>query len=85
MEKLNIEQIKIIEKKNNVVIDEDTMMYVGPNDPCWKKIPSEWLFCDCCGNQVISDNPEIAADGLCDRCNREINEDSQIIGWGKEE
>lgn len=43
------------------------------------------IICDCCGTQVISDDPEIAADMLCDRCNREINEDAEIIGWRKGE
>lgn len=73
MKKLNIEQIKIIEKKNNVVIDEDTMMYVGPNDPCWKKILSEWLLCDCCNNRPVSDTDGIAQPmGLCDQCHDKL-------------
>lgn len=42
-------------------------------------------ICECCGSRVISDDPEIAVAGLCDRCNREINEDAEIIGWGKGE
>ena len=43
------------------------------------------MKCECCGDYELSDDPEIASEGLCDRCNREINEDSQIIGWGKGE
>lgn len=34
------------------------------------------IYCECCGDQFLSDDPKIAAEGLCDRCNREINEDS---------
>ena len=41
--------------------------------------------CHCCGDYELSDDPEIAAEGLCDRCNREINEDAEIIGWRKGE
>lgn len=42
-------------------------------------------YCECCGDYELSDDPEIAAEGLCDRCNREINEDAEIIGWNKGE
>ena len=41
--------------------------------------------CECCNERILSDDPEIAAEMLCDRCNREINEDSQIIGYRKGE
>lgn len=43
------------------------------------------MKCECCGDHELSDDPEIAAEGLCDRCNREINEDAEIIGWNKNE
>lgn len=42
-------------------------------------------LCAHCGGQFISDDPEIAEQMLCDRCNREINENAEIIGWGKGE
>jgi hypothetical protein len=42
-------------------------------------------ICECCKSFVISDDPEIAEQMLCDRCNSEIEEDSQIIGWRKGE
>lgn len=42
-------------------------------------------YCECCGDYELSDDPEIAAEMLCDRCNREINEDAEIIGWNKNE
>lgn len=31
------------------------------------------IICDCCGTQVISDDPGIAKEMLCDRCADEIN------------
>lgn len=42
------------------------------------------IICDCCGTQVISDDPEIAEEGLCDRCADEINNE-EIIGYRKGE
>ena len=42
-------------------------------------------YCRACFDFEVSSDPEIAADGLCDRCNREINEDAEIIGWRKGE
>lgn len=42
------------------------------------------LFCECCGDQIISDAPEIMEHELCDRCYDEINGD-EIIGYGRGE
>lgn len=41
--------------------------------------------CECCNERIVSDDPEIAEQGLCDRCNDEINEDSRVIGYRKGE
>lgn len=78
------DQIRAMAKEHGVVIDEDTMMYVGPNDPCWKKIPATWLLCECCGTENVSDNPDLQAEMLCDRCADQINND-EIIGYRKGE
>ena len=62
-----------MERIRTEYFDEETK-YIGKNKAC-----------ECCNERILSDNPEIANQGLCDRCNREINEDAQIIGWRKGE
>lgn len=42
-------------------------------------------LCACCGNFWISDDDEIAAQELCDRCHAEINAPDDIVGWRKGE
>lgn len=53
------------------------------------KAEYEWykalMVCDCCGEREISDDDEIAAEQLCDRCFKEIQADNEVIGWGKGE
>lgn len=41
-------------------------------------------YCECCDMFTISDDDEIAAQGLCDHCYNELNND-EIIGWRKGE
>lgn len=53
-----------------------------------KKIAIERIgveYCAYCGERFVSDYPEIAKLGLCDRCFDEINDDNEIIGWRKNE
>jgi len=45
----------------------------------------ETKTCACCGQRWVSDDDEIAAQELCDRCHAEINAPDDIVGWGKGE
>lgn len=42
-------------------------------------------ICKCCGTNYVSDDDEIFAQELCDRCHNEINAPDDIIGWRKGE
>lgn len=44
----------------------------------------ETPICAHCGMFDVSDDPEIAEQGLCDSCYREVN-DYEIVGWRKSE
>ena len=77
----------ILETQHNVYIDPETDQYNlhSYDEPYgWQPIPAEWITCSHCGGHEISDDPEIAEQGLCDSCYREVN-DYEIVGWRKGE
>jgi hypothetical protein len=37
------------------------------------------MICECCKNNYLSDDPEIAVHGLCDLCAKQINDDFKPI------
>lgn len=45
---------------------------------------SEFKYCEHCGMDLISDDPDIAEERLCDKCADRINNEG-IIGYRKGE
>lgn len=63
---------------------EDEWSQMEP-DEIIAEIKSELaIYCEHCGMDLISDDPDIAEEMLCDRCADEIN-NPEIIGYRKGE
>ncbi|MBT8490942.1 MAG: hypothetical protein KJN62_07830 [Deltaproteobacteria bacterium] len=75
-----------LETKHNVYIDPKTDQYnLNSYDEAygWQPVPAEWLQCACCNEMPVSDDEDLAAEMLCDRCAKE--NDNEIIGYRKGE
>ena len=64
-----------MERIRTEYFDEETK-YIGKNKAC--------ETCAHCGQNLLSDDPDIAEEMLCDRCANEIN-GMEVIGYRKGE